>query len=123
MSSLIEVDLLWLVRLVINRLHILRMHSGVAVVEHLLHCRQHRLVDVGCCWVHCFVVGAVFLNHHAIRLLDDHPRIFNRLIVGVVRDKAVVGSVGRPAGRWNGAGMDVGIDDRLIMLLVVLVIT
>lgn len=37
-SSLIEVDLLRLIRLVINRLHILWMHSGVAVVEHLLHC-------------------------------------------------------------------------------------
>lgn len=72
--------------------------------------------------MHRFVVGAIFLNHHSIRLLDDHPGVFDRLIIGVVRNKAV-GSVGRPAGGWNGAGVDVGIDDRLIMLLVVLVIT
>lgn len=108
----------------VDSLHVLRMHSSVGVVEHLLHRRQHRLVDVGSRRKHHFLFGAVLVNHHAIRLLDNHSCVFNRLI-GVVRYKAVVGGVGGSAGGWNGAGVDVGIDDRLIMLLVMglLVIT
>jgi hypothetical protein len=121
--SLVEVDLLRLIRLVVNRLHVLRMHSGVGVVEHLLHCRQHRLVDVGRRRKHHLLFSAVLLHHHSVRLLDDHARVFNRL-VGVVRNKAVVGGVGGAAGGWNGAGVDVGIDDGLVVLLVMgLVIT
>lgn len=122
-ASLVEVDLLRLIRLVVDGLHVLRMHSGVGVVEHLLHGRQHRLIDVGRRRKHHLLFSAILLNHHSIRLFDDHARVLDRL-VGVMRNEAVVGGVGGAAGGWNGAGVDVGVDDRLVMLLVVgLVIT
>lgn len=113
---LVEVNLLRLIRLMIDRLHVLRMHSGVGVVEHLLHRWQHRGVDVARRRNHHFVVVAVLLAHHPVRLLNNRSRVLDGLVVGVVLGEAV-GGVGGTAGGGNGAGVNVGVDDRLIMLL------
>lgn len=129
---LVEVNLLRYIRLVINCLHVLWMDAGVCVVEHLLHCWQHRLIDVRRCRHHHLVVcwranddvTAILLTHHSIRLFDDHASVFDRFVVGSMRWETIVAGVGG-ATRWrNRAGVNVGIDDRLILLLMVrLVIT
>lgn len=124
--ALVEVDLLRCVRLVVNCLHVLRVHCCVLIVEHLLHCRKHRLIDVTCCGQHDLVcirlwanydVVTVFLTHHTIRLLNDHASVFDGLVVGVVRMETVVASV-RGASCWrNRAGVDIRIDNCLILLM------
>lgn len=101
----VEVDLLRrAVGLVQNRL--LRMHRVVGVVEHLLHGRQHRLVDVGgsrehhliVCWRADQNVVAVLL---AVCLLDDHARVFHGLVGCVVCCETVVACVDGATRRRN----------------------
>lgn len=121
-SSSVEVYLLRRIRLMINRLHVLWV---VCVVEHLLHCWEHRLIDVGSRRKHRLVipnndtVAVIFLTHHPVGLLDNHPCIFNGLVWCGVWWETVVACIGGTAGWWNRAGVNVGIDDRLILLLMV----
>lgn len=127
-GQLVEINLLRNILLMVNCFHVLRMHSVVGVVEHLLHRRQHRLIDVRGGWkLHHLVillraddnVVAIFLTHHSIGLLNDHASIFNGFISSVVRETIVAG-VGGAAGRDRGnrAGVNVGIDNLLILLVV-----
>lgn len=93
----VEVDLLGrAVGLVQNIL--LRMHRVVGVVEHLLHGRKHRLVDVGGSWEHHLIV--VWRADHdvvavllAVCLLDDHARVFHGLVGCVVCCETIVACV------------------------------
>lgn len=119
----IEVDLLLCI--LIDGLHCLRMHGCVCIVEHLLHCWEHWLVDVRC-W--CAENGAllnltgndeiwaIFGANHAICLLDDHASIFDSLLGWHMSRKVIHRSVAWPACRRYGAGVNVGIDDSLILL-------
>lgn len=72
---LVEVNLLRL----IDSFNVL----SIGVVEHLLHSRQHGLIDIRVCGNDNFIVdnsAASIFHHDTIRLLNYHASVFNRLI-------------------------------------------